>query len=182
MVWHGLAWHHVVSHGLVWIRVVDRLTTVAFKQVLAGIVPPISYLTRLDVYALASLAFLLLACAMHATIGYLIDDCDLEDICTFHPKRLTNAGARTLDYAFLGVYLGAWLSANVLYCLSVLRRLRRGRTAFSLANAKSQGFVPAQVAAAPRPWYDDGGSGRVRTASLLQAPPVTAAVEVNADV
>ncbi len=34
------------------------LTIVAFKQVLAGTIPPISYLTRLDVYALLALLLL----------------------------------------------------------------------------------------------------------------------------
>ena len=76
-----LAW------AISWNEVNDRLavdltlllTSVAFKQVLAGTVPPISYLTLLDWYALCSLGFLLLATFMHAALGFLTSGCDDDD-------------------------------------------------------------------------------------------------------
>ena len=81
---------------------------------LANTVPPISYLTRLDAYAFGSLLFLLLATTMHAVIGYLIDDCDIEARCTFGPSGLTQAAAKAIDGTFLWVYVGSWILFNAL--------------------------------------------------------------------
>jgi len=140
------------------------LTAVAFKQVLAAIMPPISYLTRLDGYALISLGFLLLATAMHAAIGYVIDDCDAHGDCTFGPRGFTASHAKTLDAACFLSYALLWLLSNALYLLSCFRRRWIQRRAFSTASAKKAGFVPAKVVVPPRAWYEDTGAalpGRV---------------------
>ena len=147
-----------------WQAVSDRLsldvtlllTSIAFKQVLAGTVPPISYLTRLDAYALGSLFFLLVATAMHATIGYMVDFCGDDGNCSFDVAGMVNANARTIDNIFFYSWLGLWVIANIVYTISVKARLERGRAQFSLANAKARGFAPAEV---PRldskEWYEE---------------------------
>jgi len=159
-----------------WQQVEDRLaldvtlllTSVAFKQVLAGTVPPISYLTRIDAYALGSLAFLLLATAMHAIIGFLIDDCDTPggiDECAFR-SGFNMHSIRTLDAVFLWAYIGVWLTANALYVMSVRRQLWRGNQAYSLAHAKARGFVPALIEKVAVEWYEEEGQ------CMMKAMPV----------
>merc|ERR1712039_458673 len=58
------------------------LVSVAFKQVLASVVPQgISYLTLLDIYVLCSMAFTTLAAVMHALVATVLQGAneDLED-------------------------------------------------------------------------------------------------------
>jgi hypothetical protein len=129
------------------------LTSVAFKQVLAGTVPPISYLTRLDVYAFGSFAFLLIATCMHACIGWLIDNCNADGDCIFE-VGLTQLNARTIDRAFLVAFLSLWLVFNLLYTISVLRHLHRARACFSLANANANDFAVAAIMPPGKAWYD----------------------------
>ena len=122
-------------------------------QVLGGIIPPISYLTRLDAYALMSLVFLLLATSMHAAIGFVINDCNADGDCTFRPVGLTTSATSTLDGTFMWSYVGLWLLANLLYIIAVYRRRWRQRHAFSTAVAKNAGFVPASVVQSSLEWY-----------------------------
>ena len=129
------------------------LTIVAFKQVLAGSMPPISYLTRLDVFAFISFAFLVLATAMHATIGWLVEDCDADGDCTFF-LGLVRAHALTIDRACLFSFLALWLVANAIYTAVTLKFMRRSKESFSLANAQAHGFEKAVVVRPAPQWYD----------------------------
>ena len=61
-----------------------------------------------------------------------------------------------VDVALLYAFVGLWLSANLLYALSVYRRLWRGRRAFSQQHARAHGFLPADVSTAPTMWCADG--------------------------
>jgi hypothetical protein len=146
-----------------WYQVEDRLaldvalllTAVASKQALAGGVPPIAYLTRLDAYALLCFAFLLLSTVMHGCLGFLVDSCDVYANCSFHPPRLTQHGAARVDSAFCSAFLALWVLSNCAYAASVARLLRRSRAAFSLANAQAKGFAPAHIAAHEPKWYEE---------------------------
>ncbi|KAL1495269.1 hypothetical protein AB1Y20_017129 [Prymnesium parvum] len=137
--------------SIAWEQVEDRLaldvtlllTSIAFKQVLAGTVPPISYLTRLDAYALGSLGFLLLATAAHAALGFLSQHCEQ---CSF---------ARA-DAAAMWAWGGAWLAANALYAAAVRRMGARARRTFSLRHAARRGFRRADVSRLDvKEWYDE---------------------------
>ena len=168
-----------------WQQVQDRLsldvtlllTSIAFKQVLAGTVPPISYLTRLDAYALGSLFFLLLATAMHAVIGFMIDYCDDNGLCTFFIARFSNGDARATDSVFLWTWIGTWFFSNLGYAVSVVRRLERGRSAFSITNARQKGFAPAEVPKMDEmEWYEEQPADRDAGSSEKQHTPLTAGV------
>ena len=71
------------------------LVAVAFKQVLSAELPPVSYLTILDYYALTTISFVFVATWLHALVGnladqgvadetiYLIDQCAVVLYATF---------------------------------------------------------------------------------------------------
>jgi len=150
----AIAWQKVESR--LSLNVTLLLTTVAFKQVLAGSIPPISYLTRLDVYALGCLAFLAMSTAMHGFIGFIIDACDANGECTFFFNSFDNSSAHELDVIFLITWSTAWVAANFLYAYTVRRRMVQARNAFSIKNAQSSGFQMATFmeGEAEKEWFD----------------------------
>jgi len=147
------------------------LTAVAFKQVLATIVPPISYLTRLDVYAMLSLAYLLLATVMHAALGFIIADCDADGDCTFNLSGFGPADAVHVDRVFLYTYIGTWIFSNLFYGYGVNQRRWKQRANYSPEHAKEKGYQKAQVIMAPPEWYEQEGGSGGGDASVMAATP-----------
>ena len=93
---------------------------------------------------------------MHATIGFLIDDCreSASSQCTFHVAGFSYVTAVTLDNVFFWSYVAMWLLSNGLFTLSVYRHRWQQRRAFSPENAEKAGFAPAQIETGPREWYE----------------------------
>ena len=90
--------------------------SVAFKQVLAGTVPPISYLTALDTYTLISLVFLLLATAMPALLIWsqrrhvmLLVPVALVGIAVAATSRRRRLGLAAVVVAGAWTWPGAWM-------------------------------------------------------------------------
>jgi hypothetical protein len=128
------------------------LTTAAFKQSFsASLQPPVAYLTLLDMYALGAAGFLVLAVLMHATVGFMLSECDSSGNCLLQPNlaaRITgDVGAFVVkvDEAMLGTYFVLWLAWNAIYLLRAFHRLRAAKAAFSMASAKTGGFSPARL-------------------------------------
>ena len=137
----SLHWRDV--EGRLSIDVTLLLVTVAFKQVLSAMEPPVSYLTLLDYYSLACVCLLMLATLSHAAVGFLLDDCDLvTGDCQFRfllGKNLSlrptdrqgqlsggewAAGALALDIGLLGLYGLVLVGYNCGFALNALRHRR----------------------------------------------------------
>lgn len=146
----SIHWHSVGSR--LSLDVTLLLTTAAFKQSFsASLQPPVAYLTLLDTYALGAAGFLVLAVLMHATVGFMLSECDSSGNCLLQPNLAAridgDVGAFVVkvDEVMLGTYGVLWLAWNALYMLRAWHRLRSAQAAFSPASAKKSGFSPARV-------------------------------------
>ena len=153
------------------------LVAVAFKQVLATLVPPISYLTLLDVYAFSCIFQLTLAMSMHAAMGFTFEDCDtITGNCLFHFDRESGydgtwmPNAYNLDYAMCFVYGLVFIGFDVAYSFHVRKLQRR---ILKMSDKRSpppplEGYLPCDlvefvptgrpridVQAMLADWYDD---------------------------
>lgn len=123
MTW-AVHWRQVSSR--LELDVTLLLVAVSFKHVVAGLIPRVTYLTLVDVYSLACISGLVLALSMHATIGFLFEDCEtLSGDCVFHFLKSGSwmMEAYVLDYCFMGLYGFSLIVFNAGYYLYV-KRLR----------------------------------------------------------
>ena len=128
------------------------LVGVAFKQDMATATPNISYLTMLDSYTVVGLTFLVALVACHATIGFVMFDCDtLSGDCTFgvywpwyrhgvrdiHGKVGLDGNmpaqddhmqiGYTIDFALATIYICCWVAYNLYWWRSVLAAVADNR-------------------------------------------------------
>ena len=105
------------------------LTAVAFKFVLMGFIPPVSYLTFLDIYVIVATIFLSISIAENFVVAYYARAYALEG--EGWPLREGYSGwadddldaradfVEAIDFVFAPVFLGAWVLLHALIFLGV---------------------------------------------------------------
>lgn len=119
-----------VSWAVVRTNVPDRLSlditlllvVVAFQQVLGGMVPAIAYLTLLDVYVIINIGLMVLATAMHAVLGGLVDSCDGSGQCEWYVDSLNMETSLDWDRALLVVFVSLWLLCHACFILYIWKK------------------------------------------------------------
>jgi len=137
------------------------LVAVAFKLVISDLTPNLSYLTMLDIYALACVGQLFLAVSLHAAVGFLFEDCDtLSGDCKFRFLTYTANSSFVLgdwmpeayacDYYMLGCHLAIFFGFNFWYALRVAQIRWRIRHRFRADRLCTQpggaleGYTPSR--------------------------------------
>mmetsp|Transcript_23363 Transcript_23363/g.42612 ORF Transcript_23363/g.42612 Transcript_23363/m.42612 type:complete len:524 (+) Transcript_23363:67-1638(+) len=137
------------SWSLHWRDVADRLglditlllVAVAFKQVLAQDLPPISYLTFLDRYALLGVSFLLLATLMHAALGFMMWDCDAFGFCEYYEHlQVGMVEAYQIDNVMLIVWVFLWTWYNAYKIAETYWKMDCNARLLDPENVKRKGF------------------------------------------
>ena len=110
------------------------LVSVDFKQVLNGELPPVSYLTILDHYALAIIAFVFLATWLHGLVGLA----ELEGLST--------DTVEALDFWVIAVYTGGFLLYNLRRAAFVRTQLFFNDVMTDASEIGVHGFAPPRPA------------------------------------
>lgn len=114
------------------------LTAVAFKLVLNGMLPKLSYLTMLDIYVLVGFFFLAVATLSHSLLPLFFHAKVAYSPLTLPPMTVEDEQALVdADMVSFFVFLAAWSLWNVGYLLYAFNGRRAERSAFvakALAN------------------------------------------------
>jgi hypothetical protein len=118
------------------------LTVIAFKLILLGMLPRVSYMTQLDKYVMAGFLFLICATMSHAILPmFFFDKRDVSDL-TFEPEHFPNED-KLLDADIVSFYVFAsyWVIFNVLWGLNFRKVGNRERERFvDEAREQQEGF------------------------------------------
>merc|ERR1712032_1323375 len=120
------------------------LVVVAFKQVIAQMVPCIGYLTLLDVYILCNIVLLVVGTAMHGIIGGMIETCDtgVPGQCNWH-ALYDMESSLDWDRGFLIVYGIIWIIVHMLFTFYIfwIYRCPRQRINPAICDSGTMGFT-----------------------------------------
>jgi len=127
----NIADRHQADFGLI-------LTAVAFKLLLMGMLPPISYLTTLDVYILSGFLFLAAATVSHSTLpAYFTDATDISPLT--QPAVIFDGEQRFLDadQECFHCFTAVWVIWNLGFAMKFVMIRHRTYSAF-LAEAQKE--------------------------------------------
>jgi len=120
------------------------LVVVAFKQVIAQMVPCIGYLTLLDVYILCNIVLLVVGTVMHGIIGGMIETCDtaVPGQCNWH-AWFDMESSLDWDRGFFVIYGVIWILVHILFTFYIfwIYRCPRQRINPAICDSGTIGFT-----------------------------------------
>merc|ERR1719272_2637808 len=124
------------------------LTVVAFKIFLGDMLPPVSYVTKMDIYVMVGFLFLVAITVVHTTLPYTVfAKIDLSAI-TLAPDSMPGDTEQQLldrdDLSFY-VFLILWLSWNLIFTIWLKTSANREFNAFVDQAKKDQAEFNAFV-------------------------------------
>jgi len=121
------------------------LTAVAFKLVLCGMVPSVSYLTRLDIYVLCCLMLLSMLTVSHTVLPHYFYT--FSDMSALTALPQTIPGEEDLinaDLYALWIFASLWVVFNLIFWISVMVLARREYHSFCTYGIRQQAIYVEQ--------------------------------------